>query len=282
MNTPDVDPAKVEAHYSHEDLGAAILAALVAAGKDPDRLTPEDLAPLDEFHIRGRQATLALAREITLDGSMRVLDVGSGLGGPSRFLAMEFGCRVTGLDLSEEYCRVAAMLAQRLGLGAQVSYRHGNALDMPFEDETFDVLWTQHAGMNIPDKNILYQEMWRVLKPGGVLAIYDVHAGEGGPVHYPVPWARDPSISFLQPPQRIREILEATGFQVRSWRDVTEEGRAWSQRRGESIRQKGSPILGIHVLLGPDFGTMARNLLRNLEENRVAITEAVVQRPDVK
>jgi ubiquinone/menaquinone biosynthesis C-methylase UbiE len=279
MNSFSADSDRVEAHYSHQDLGAAILQALVSAGKDPDRLTPEDLAPMDEFHIRGRQATLALAQKLTLTQGMQVLDVGSGIGGASRFLALEFGVRVTGLDLSEDYCRVASMLARRLGLDYLVRYRRGNALDMPFEDGSFDVLWTQHAGMNIPDKDSLYREMWRVLKPGGVLALYDVLAGTGGPVHYPVPWARDPGISFLPEPQQMREILEKSGFVIQSWRDETEEGRAWFRRMAGKISREGAPPLGIHVLLGPDFGAMASNLVRNLEEDRIVIIEAVVQRP---
>lgn len=193
MHPSSLSPGRVAAHYGHPDLETAILETLIAAGKDIDRLRPEDLAPIDEFHIRGRKATQELARELRLEESMQVLDVGSGLGGASRYLALEFGCRVTGLDLTEEYCRVATMLARRLGLDSRVCYRHGNALAMPFEDASFDALWTQHAAMNIPDKTQLYREVWRVLKPGGALAIYDILAGAGGPLHFPVPWAREPS-----------------------------------------------------------------------------------------
>jgi SAM-dependent methyltransferase len=279
MDSADKDFNRVEAHYAQRDLETAILAALVAAGKDPDHLKPEDLAPVDEFHICGRKATLELAREVHPHKGMQVLDVGSGLGGASRCLALEFGCHVTGLDLTEEYCRVATMLARRLGLDSLVSYRHGNALRMPFADGTFDVLWTQHASMNIPDKAGLYREMWRVLKPGGVLASFDILAGTGGAVHFPVPWARDPSISFLMTPQQLRDTLEATGFEVLVWRDKTEEGRAWFQRLGEKIRREGPPPLGLQLLLGPDFRQMARNQVRNLEEDRIAIIEAVARRP---
>ena len=280
MVSTDTDSNRVEAHYAQRDLETTILAALVAAGKDLDHLKPEDLAPVDEFHICGRKATLELAREIHLDKSMQVLDVGSGLGGASRCLALEFGCHVTGLDLTEEYCRVATMLARRLGLESLVSYRHGNALQMPFADASFDVVWTQHASMNIPDKTGLCREMWRVLKPGGVLASYDVLAGVGGEVRFPVPWAREPSISFLMTPRQLRETLEVTGFEVLVWRDTTEAGRSWFRRLGEKNRQDGPPPLGLHLLLGPEFRKMAQNLVRNLEEDRIAIIESVARRPD--
>jgi len=147
---------EVERHYTQSNLERAIFEALEAAGKDPNQLTLPDLAPIDEFHIRGREATEELASEIWLDSEKHVLDVGCGLGGPSRRLASQFGCRVTGLDLTEEYCRVAEVLSKRLGLDQLVSYIQGNALEMPFDDATFDVVWTQHASMNIPDKVGLY------------------------------------------------------------------------------------------------------------------------------
>ena len=279
MSSSDSIQSGVQEHYAHRDLATAIFAALTAAGKDPDNLRPEDLAPVDEFHIRGRQATLDLARLARLNDTMHILDVGSGVGGPSRCLALEFGCRVTGLDLTAEYCRVAQILADRLGLGDRISYRHGDALDMPFDDASFDVVWTQHTAMNIPDKPQLYAEMWRVLRPGGILAIYDVLAGSGGPVHFPVPWARAPSISFLASPDEMRLLLEEAGFEILSWRDTTGLGREWFRAVRQKMQDKGPSPLGVHVLLGPDFQAMAQNLVRNLEENRIALIEILARRP---
>jgi SAM-dependent methyltransferase len=270
----------VKNHYSSRGLEARLLAALVAAGKNPDRLTPEDLAAVDEFHIRGRRATVELARLVPLDGSSRVLDVGSGLGGASRYLAVEFGCHVTGLDLTEEYCRVAAMLSRRLGLDSRVCYRHGNALDIPFAKASFDLLWSQHAAMNIPEKSRLYSEMWRVLRPGGVLACYDILAGEGGSVHFPVPWAGDASTSFLVSPQQMRETLEAAGFEILHWQDTTATARAWFQRMGERLQATGPSPLGLQLLLGENFSAMARNQVRNLEEDRIALVEVIAKRPE--
>ncbi len=278
MNSSSQQFEGVAAHYSRTGLEAEIMAALVAAGKDPDNLKAEDLAPFDEFHIRGRKATLELARDISPDSSWQVLDVGSGIGGPSRCLALEFGCHVTGLDLSSEYCQVASVLASRLGLETRVFYVNGNALQMPFEDSCFDLLWTQHMAMNIADKDSLYGEMWRVLKPGGRLAIYDVLQGEGGQVCFPVPWARDSANSFLTTPQQMRSTLECAGFEILTWRDVTETGRSWFRHLGEKIRTEGPSPLGIHLLLGPDFRQMALNQVRNLEEDRIVLIEAIARR----
>lgn len=279
MESVSQEFSRVEAHYQNESLEADILAALVAAGKDLNNLKPEDLAPFDEFHIRGRKATLEMARELNLSANSRALDIGSGLGGPSRCLAQEFDCHVTGIDLSRVYCQVADMLAKRLGLDSRVSYCHGNAVDMPFDDAAFDLLWTQHVSMNIADKDALYREMWRVLKPGGKLAFYDVLEGFGGPVYYPVPWARESSTSFLVSPELFRKALEEIGFEILLWRDTTETCRSWFSHLGDKIRTEGYPPLGIHLLLGPDFRIMAQNQVRNLDEGRIALIEAVVRRP---
>ncbi len=267
-------------HYTVEDLAEAIFIGLEKAGKDLNNLKQEDLAPVDEFHIRGREATIELAQQLDLDGSKHILDVGSGVGGASRYLASAYGCRVTGLDLTEAYCTVAQMLADRIGIGGLVTYRQGNALHMQFDDASFDVVWTQHTAMNIADKARMYSQIWRVLKPGGLLAIYDVVAGKGGQLIFPVPWAREPSISFLVTPDELRKLLAQVGFHVVSWRDTSEEGRIWFREVAEKMQKLGgTPPLGFHILLGPDFKTMASNQVRNLNENRIGLIETVVQRP---
>ena len=278
MTVPTQISESVQTHYTRAGLGDHILEALGKAGKDLNRLTLDDLAPIDQFHIRGKTATLELARAAQVDATMRVLDVGSGVGGTSRCLAREFGCRVTGIDLTDEFCRAAAMLTERTGLAGLVDYRQGDATDMPFPDASFDLVWTEHVAMNIPDKPKLYREMHRVLKPGGTLAIYDILAGPAGPVHFPVPWARSPDASFLATPEEMRSHLEAAGFAITDWSDTTAAGRDWFVAVAERMRKNGAPPLGFHVLLGPDFSIMAQNQRRNLEEARIVLAQIVARR----
>ena len=266
----------VETHYTRPDLGEAILAALKETGKDVGQLSPDDLAPVDEFHGGQRPATIRLAELVSFTGSERVLDVGSGLGGPSRYLAWRYGCPVSGVDLTAEFVRIAEMLTQMTGLVGRVDYRQGNALDLPFEDASFDVVWSQNAAMNIADRDRLYREMRRVLKPGGKLALQEVAAGPGGPPHFPVQWAREPSISFLLSQEAAREKLETAGFRVLMWQDTTEAALQSARRRvGGAEPPTG---LGTHLILGPDWQAMARNSARNLEERRVALFNAVLKR----
>lgn len=275
-----VQKLTVETHYGLAGLGDAILAAFTKAGKDLDHLTPEDLAIVDEFHVRGRAATAEVARLAKIASEDTVLDVGCGIGGPSRHLAAEFGCHVTGLDLTEEYCSVAAMLTEKTGLAGKIDYRHGDALAMPFADRSFDVVWTQHVSMNISDRPGLYAEMHRVLKPGGRLAIYDVVAGGGGDLYFPVPWAREPSISFLLSGAEMRELLENTGFKVSAWRDATPPALEWFESVSATAAPGGAGSLGLGLLLGDDLAAMVANMRRNLEEDRVALVQTVLVRED--
>lgn len=271
--------ATIDEHYGRGGLGQTLLAALADASKDIEALRPADLAPIDEFHIRGAKATLELAQLAAIAPEHHVLDVGSGIGGPSRHLAAAFGCRVTGLDLSAEYCEVAAMLAARTGLEGRVDYRHGDATRMPFRGASFDVVWTQHAAMNIADKSGLYAEMARVLKPGGRLAIYDIVAGAGGEVHFPVPWATEPALSFLIEAPKLRAALEGLGLKVLHWRDATPPALDWFRAIAAKAKAQGPAPLGLHLLMGPEWGTMVANQVRNLEEDRIRLLQAVLERP---
>jgi len=269
----------VNAQYGRDGLAAAILAAVRAAGTDPDCLAPADLAPATEFHIGGRAATLELARLAALRPGERVLDVGGGLGGPARTLAGEVGCAVTVLDLTEEYCRAGEQLTARVGLADRVAFRHGDATALPFADGAFDAAWTQHSSMNIADKAALYREAYRVVRPGGRLALHEIMAGPAQPVHFPVPWARDPAISFLRPPEEVRALLAATGFRELAWADVTEASLGFFRERLAALERGALPPVGLHLLLGDDFGPMWANQARNLEEGRIVVVQGVLARP---
>ncbi|HEX3501191.1 MAG TPA: class I SAM-dependent methyltransferase [Stellaceae bacterium] len=272
----------VETHYTRSVIGETILAALAVAGKDIEHLTTDDLAPVDEFHSRRRLATVELAALLAPSARDHVLDVGSGIGGPSRYLAATFGCCVTGLDLTAEFCRVAADLARRTGLDSRVDYRQGDATAMPFAAASFDLAWLQNAAMNIAARDRLYGQIHRVLRPKGRFALQDVTAGPGGAPHYPVPWAREPSISFLVPPEETRAQLEAAGFRILVWQDKTDiaiaEGRA--ERAKAKENPAPPPALGIQLILGADFAAMMKNSVRNLEERRIGLINAVVERVD--
>ncbi len=269
----------VERHYGRAGLAERILDALRAAGKDPEALQPEDLTPVEEFHIRGRQATEELAALAKVGAGMQVLDVGCGVGGPARFLARVHGCHVIGVDLTAEFVRTAQMLTERVGLGERVTFHQADALDMPFEDAAFDLAWTQHAAMNISDRPRLYAEIARVLAPGGRLAVYDIVARSGEPLEFPVPWAGRPELSHLVTADDMRALLEDVGFAVEAWRDVTSAGTAWAQDRIARINEEPGP-LSPELNMGPDWRDKVTNLVRNLEAGRIALIQAVLVRAE--
>lgn len=268
----------VEQHYTRANLLEKIGGALIAAGKDLRRLTVEDLASVDELHVRGREASEELARLTALDPSMHVLDVGCGIGGPARWLAARYGCRVTGIDLTEEFTRTATALAEWVGLQERVTFRQGDALHMPFAAESFDAVWTQHAAMNIADKAGLYAEVARVAKPGAAFAVYDILQGEGGEVLFPVPWASQASLSHLARPEEMKRLLEGAGFEVRHWRDTSAAGLAWFQAGLERARKGQRPLLGLHLVMGPAAPQLLENMVHNLGERRIVICEIACRR----
>ena len=260
----------VRDHYRATGLTERLRTALTAFGPDEQRLTPQQLATLDQFHTRGLAATVELAKLAGIAAAMSVLDVGSGLGGPARFLAATYGCQVTGVDLSEPFVDGARYLTERTGQGERVSFETASALELPFDDGHFEVVLLQHVAMNISDRARLYREIRRVLKLGGRFAIYDVVLNSGDP-HYPVPWARTPAMSFLLTAAATREAIEPAGFRTLAWQDDSEAANAQLRASGPPP----SPNLG--VVMGPDFAQLAANLGRNLMEGRVGIVSAVFE-----
>jgi len=274
--TDDLD--SVRDHYRATGLTGRLKAALSALGPEDQRLAPQQLAALDQFHTRGIAATAELAGLAGITAGMAVLDVGSGIGGPARFLAAQCGCRVVGVDLSEPFVEAARYLTDRTGQGGQVSFQTASALDLPFEDGSFDMVLLQHVAMNIADKPRLYAEVFRVLRPGGRFGLYDLLQGTGGEVLYPAPWAKEARTSFLATPTELRALLEGAGFEILSWRDQSEPAHAWLGEQRRRLREGRPPPLSLAMLLGPDFAAMARNQARNLEEGRVIPTEVICRR----
>jgi SAM-dependent methyltransferase len=259
-------------HWGRDGLEQAILDALTASGKHLDTLTIDDLTPLDQFHGGGKGATVRLAHLAGLQPGMRVLDVGGGLGGPARTLAVECGCHVTVVDLTASYVRAAEMLTARLGLGDRVTHRVGNALELPCDDGTCDVVWTQNSGMNIAAKERLYVGFHRVLRPGGRLALQEPMAGPVQPPIFPVMWARDAATSFLRTPVEMRARIEAAGFRARAWDDVTAE--IAGPDPGVAV-----PAHTIQSLvMGDALAAITHAGHRNRDEGRIVMVQAVFDR----
>jgi SAM-dependent methyltransferase len=261
----------VESPYATGRVRADIERALTAAGKDVHTLEASDLAMLEDFHSLGRLATAALVDLAQISASDRVLDAGTGIGGTARLIAAERGARVTAVDITPEYRDVAAWLNDAVGLGDLIEVRTADVTALPFDDASFDVVVSQHVQMNIADKRRLYAEARRVLVPGGRLALWDVTAGPGGPLHLPVPWATSPAQSHLVTADELADLLREAGFETAHWNDLSEPA-------GNAVRQflaGGQQPLGLHVYV-PDFHAKATNLVRNVTENRARLIQAVL------
>ena len=238
--------------YGDAGLGERILSKLQAFGVDTDHLTQEILAEVDHIHGGGALNTAEHAELVNLDPGMSVLDIGCGIGGPARYFANAFACRVTGIDLTEEYINVATMKTERCGLSDQVDFRCANAVDLPFDDASFDVVWCLNVTVNIEDRTGFFGEVRRVLKPGGQFALSELGQGPGGDPYYPLPWARDPSYSFLVTPDELRGGLEAAGFKIVHWIDEAKRRKeaGGDVPRGTSILPAGEAM---KIVRGDDY-----------------------------
>jgi len=265
----------INRHYGPTDISSRIIERLQKAGKDIARLSRDELASFDEFHGGGRESTRELARIAVERPGLKILDVGSGVGGPARTLAAEFGCEVTGMDVTAEYCRAATMLTDMVGLASKVRFLCANALDMPFADAAFDVVWSQNTLMNIEDKARLFRETRRVLRPGGLFAFETVLEGTAPDIHFPVFWAASPSLSFLVEPGELKTLLSSAGMRETRWDNTTARSIASQKKRNETIRRDGPPVLGLEVIVPDDLLAKMDNGLRNNVEGRTLTVQAV-------
>jgi SAM-dependent methyltransferase len=266
----DLQTQGIKDHWERDGLSQVICEALIASGKSLDALTIEDLAPFDQFHGGGKGFTLRLARLADLQPGMKILDVGGGLGGPARTLAVEFGCHVTVIDLTESYVQAGVMLTELMHLQDRVTHQVGNALELPFEDYSFDAVWTQNSGMNIEDKEKLYTEIHRILRPNGLLATQEPMSGPNQPPVFPVMWSRDGTGHFLRTPEEMRILIELTGFKTRKWDDVTREKSAPSAPGKYTIQ---SLVMGDEQL-----AEIRKSDKPNDEEQRLVMIQAVFNR----
>ena len=262
----------VRAHYNAVGLTDRIKVALSDVAPEGQTLTVAQLAPLDQFHTRGIMATAELANAVGLQPATRVLDLGCGIGGPARYLAATFGCKVIGVDLSQEFIEAASYLTARCGLEDRVTFEVGDARRLPFEPGAFDAVFLQHVAMNIEDRAGLYAEIRRVLAAGGRFATYDI-VHRDGDILYPVPWARDGASSFLLTAADTQAALEDAGFKVELFQDDTQTALAWFK---SAIGAPSPAGLSLGLVMGADFPAIVGNLGRNIRENRLGVLSAVM------
>ena len=276
MNARDVS-----SYYSHGDLLTRLNAALKEDGVDPDHPSIEALAPYDQFHGRGLEATQEMAAQVSAGPNDHLLDIGSGIGGPARYFATRFGCRVTGIDLTPEFCDVARHLTRLLHLDDQVKFEAGDALTMPFPDRSFDGAYSMNVSMNIADKRAFYREIHRVLKPGAWLLLSEIAKGDGGELDYPTPWASTAGASFLSTPDESAGALAAEGFDIVRRHDTLDAARAYGARsRAMVARGEKPPHRAVMLVHGERAAEASANSSRGIAEARIIPIEIIARKRD--
>jgi ubiquinone/menaquinone biosynthesis C-methylase UbiE len=268
----------IESYYANDHLYETILQALANTGKTPGNITPKDLTPIDEFHVGGREVSQELAAAAGLQPGMRILDAGCGLGGTCRMLASAYGSIATGIDITDAYIRTGRQLSALTGLQHHTTFVQGSVLALPFDNNSFDAVFTQHVQMNIANKQLFYAEIHRVLTTGGRFVYYDILGPSQQPLQFPLPWAADASLNFLITSQQLHTLLQATGFQRIQVRDETARGISSLNNLLTRIAQKGLPALGLHLLMGDTALEKLSNLNKNLVEGKIMLESGIFEK----
>lgn len=268
----------VRQHYTHGRLLDAIRAGVSALGKTSATVNVDDLAPVDEFHIGGRKASVEFFDQLHFSSVQNVLDVGCGLGGPARFAASRYGCRVTGIDLTSEYVETGKVLCQWTGLDDRVSLHQGSALSMPFLDSAFDGAYMMHVGMNISDKPKLCSEVQRTLRTGSLFGIYDIMRIGEGELTYPVPWATTADTSVVAAPEQYKAALRDAGFAFVVERNRRDFALAFFEELRARTAASGPPPLGLQVLMGASAAQKIQNMIANISAGRIAPVEVIARK----
>lgn len=263
--------------YYKDNLFKDICTRLEQKGVDMNHVNRRDISGVDEFHVRGVEVSDELVKEIYLNNA-KVLDVGCGLGGPVRMLAERFNCKVTGVDLCEDYIITAQKLSELVGLSDRTDFIHADALDLPFEDSSFEVVWTQHVQMNIEDKAKFYAEIDRVLMDEGALVYYDIFKKKDEEVNYPTPWANDASINFVESTKLMDALLFDRGFKKLQFSDQTFKAKQYLIHVIETIKTNGYPVLGLNLLMGNSTQMKLNNILQAIEENKIELQSGIFKK----
>jgi ubiquinone/menaquinone biosynthesis C-methylase UbiE len=261
-------------HYGEGSFEAQATRVLHEEGLDHPGITWSDLARLDHFHTGGLEATKGLGNLLGPRSDQRVLDVGSGLGGPARYMAATFGCHVTGIDLTSDFVRVATTMSGYAGLADKNTFIVANALQMPFADASFDLAYSQHVAMNIADREGLYAEIRRVLKPGAQFGVHDVLIGNGELLEYPLPWASTAETSHLVPEAEMQSLITGAGFELVKSVDMTDIAKQFFRAQIENPPDPSGPR-NMTAFLGPEFLTNLKNLARQTLAGRFRMVMAL-------
>lgn len=267
----------IKNHYHQSNLFENILDRLKEQGINLNHVSRNHIAGVDEFHVRGSEVSKELVNEVNLN-NLNVLDVGCGLGGPSRMLADKFNCNVIGIDMNPEFIRTANNLSELVNLNHKTKFIQGNALELPFENNKFDVVWTQHVQMNIENKQQFYAEINRVLEKNGVLIYYDIFKVKKNDIYYPVPWANDASISFLQTIKNMDRILKNLGFKQKRKTNQSIKAKDFLVNLFEKINTHGPPKLGLNMLMGSLTKEKLKNILNGLIEKKIVLESGIYQK----